>query len=142
MNEDSFKITLLDCAFTVHKVLNEAERKIRHLEYDSKINEKCLFQMQEVAQETNKMIADLKNIVDAQGQKGTWDISPYMCGLFNGLEMALSIFEKREPKYRDVPNAVGGQFKKSLNNSDDVLGASEYICERADLFKVKSKEVL
>jgi len=49
---------------------------------------------------TDKYIADLKNLVDAQGQDGTWNSNQYMLGLFNGLELALSIFESREPKFR------------------------------------------
>lgn len=149
------KTDLLDAAYAMHTVLHKAEQTIRHLQYDQKINENCLFQMQEVAKETTKQIDSLKNLVDAQGQQGTWNTSPYHIGLFNGLEMALSIFEKREPKFRDVPNAVGGQFPKSDANevcpdcdqvvnlkkhncgktkvstsSDDVIGAYEYEMDR------------
>ena len=51
---------------------------------------------------TEKYIADLKNLVDAQGQDGTWNSNQYMLGLFNGLEFALSIFESREPKFREL----------------------------------------
>jgi len=51
---------------------------------------------------TDKYIADLKNLVDAQGQDGTWNLNQYMLGLFNGLEFALSIFESREPKFREL----------------------------------------
>ena len=52
---------------------------------------------------TDRYIADLKNLVDAQGQDGTWNSDKYMLGLFNGLELALSIFESREPKFRELP---------------------------------------
>lgn len=51
-----------------------------------------------------KMIRDLKNITDIQGQKGNYDYDNYMRGLFNGLEMALSIFEQREPKFKEAQN--------------------------------------
>jgi hypothetical protein len=51
----------------------------------------------------NKLIDDVRNMVDAQGQNGCWNFDPYMHGLYNGLEFALSILEKREPKFRDAP---------------------------------------
>jgi hypothetical protein len=49
------------------------------------------------------MIEDLRNMVEAQGRDGTWNYDPYMQGLYNGLEFALSIMEKREPQFRDAP---------------------------------------
>ena len=133
------KLDLMDAAFAVHKLLHDAEHRIRHLEYDDKTNKNCLLQMQEVSKETVRMVQDLSNLVDAQGQKGTWDISPYHTGLFNGLELALSIFEKREPKYREHPNAVTGQGQKPTKHLDDVLGAKEYIMERGEIFHVKTQ---
>lgn len=45
-------------------------------------------------------IQKISELIDIQGSKGNWDSSPYMTGLFNGLEMALSILEKREPLFR------------------------------------------
>ena len=74
------KLDLMDAAFAVHKLLHDAEHRIRHLEYDDKTNKKCLLQMQEVSKETVRMVQDLSNLVDAQGQKGNWDISPYQIG--------------------------------------------------------------
>jgi len=136
MSSFDIKNKLIDSAYEIHRLLNDAERTIRHAEYDKKVNDKCLFQMQEVAKQTDKMIEDLNNLVSAQGQKGTWDASPYMCGLFNGLEMALSIFEKREPKFRDVPNGVSGGQKPN-KTLDDALGASEYIVGRGKIFQDK-----
>lgn len=40
---------------------------------------------------------------DIQGQPGNWDVDGYMRGMFNGLELALSIVEGREPTYREAP---------------------------------------
>lgn len=45
-------------------------------------------------------IRQIKDLVNIQGEKGNWDSSEYMTGLFNGLEMSLSILEKREPLFR------------------------------------------
>ena len=55
-------------------------------------------------QEIEKLIGDLRNVAEAQGQKGCWDYDQYMLGLFNGLELALAIFEKRKPQYRELPS--------------------------------------
>ena len=140
MKEQDIKINLLDSALAIHTVLNKAEQRIRHLEYDIKTNKNCLFQMQEVAKENNKCLDNLKHVVNAQGQKGTWDMSPYMCGLYNGLEMALAIFEKREPKYREIPNVVGGQkpiIKEKYWKDDGITDSYSYITN-----PVMSKEIL
>lgn len=41
---------------------------------------------------------------NVQAMGGNWNFSPYMRGMFNGLELALSILEGgREPQYRDAP---------------------------------------
>jgi len=59
---------------------------------------------QALAQEEQEPV-ELKNLRDvhaAQGSDGTWNSNQYMCGLFNGLELALSIFENREPLYKEL----------------------------------------
>lgn len=65
---------------------------------------------------TKKQMHDLKQVHAVQGQKGNWDYSHYMCGLFNGLELALAIIQDREPKYREIskpePTSV---FRKLAN---------------------------
>ena len=59
----------------------------------------------------------LKNIRDIQGTKGNWDYGPYMHGMYNGLEMALSIFEDREPVFKNAPQKWG----------QDMLGNRRYL---------------
>jgi hypothetical protein len=48
-------------------------------------------------------IKTLRELVKIQGYNGNWNYDPYMHGLYNGLEFALSIMEKREPYFRDAP---------------------------------------
>lgn len=55
----------------------------------------------ELAKAREEAISDTKKQWEIQGQKRNWDASPYMTGLFNGLEMAVANFEKREPKFRE-----------------------------------------
>ncbi|MEU8196353.1 hypothetical protein AB0C10_21455 [Microbispora amethystogenes] len=46
----------------------------------------------------------VREVRDIQGRPGNWDYSPYMHGMFNGLELAVSILEgEREPDYRNDP---------------------------------------
>lgn len=52
---------------------------------------------------TDKLIGDVRHMLDVQGQTGNWDFDPYMHGLYNGIEFALSILEKREPKFKSAP---------------------------------------
>lgn len=58
------------------------------------------------------IVAELRDI---QGRKGNWNMNDYMCGLFNGLELAVATLENREPDYRTIqkpaPRVVfDGQF--------------------------------
>jgi hypothetical protein len=48
-------------------------------------------------------IETVKEMVKIQGSDGNWNYDPYMLGLYNGLEFALSILENREPVFRDKP---------------------------------------
>jgi hypothetical protein len=49
------------------------------------------------------MIEDVKRMRDVQGMDGNWNFDPYMHGLYNGLEFAVSILENREPVFKDAP---------------------------------------
>ncbi len=48
-----------------------------------------------------KEINDLKTLLTVQGKDGNWNYDEYMLGLYNGLEMAVSIWEHREPIFRN-----------------------------------------
>ena len=48
-----------------------------------------------------KSIESLRDIHQAQGQKGNFDSDQYMLGLYNGLELALSSMDGRQPEYRE-----------------------------------------
>ena len=89
--------------------------------------------------ELEKFISDLKNITNAQGQKGCWDVDNYMTGLFNGLEMALSIFEQREPQFKDTTPQTKPLsdeeikevwLKRPANTAEDVVRFARAIEER------------
>ena len=49
----------------------------------------------------DRMIESLKNLRDIQGQKGNYDQGEYMRGMFNGLEVAVSVFTQTEPQFKE-----------------------------------------
>jgi hypothetical protein len=51
---------------------------------------------------TKKQLRDLKDIHNIQGYDGNWNNDQYMLGMFNGMELMLSIVEDREPVYRTL----------------------------------------
>ena len=51
----------------------------------------------------------LKEVHQVQGYGGNWTYSEYMWGMYNGLELALSIFEDREPNYKEKPKRFGNE---------------------------------
>ena len=52
---------------------------------------------------TQRKIDKIYDLLTTQGQSGNWDYDPYMCGLYNGLELARCILEDNEPNYRSKP---------------------------------------
>lgn len=51
------------------------------------------------------LVDKVRRIRDTQGMDGNWNYDPYMQGLYNGIEIALSIMEKREPDLKSAPFA-------------------------------------
>lgn len=64
---------------------------------------KLLEQLDKLNRPWERKVSDLKDLVQVQGSRGNWDYSEYMHGLYNGMELALSIMEEREPIYKDAP---------------------------------------
>ena len=52
---------------------------------------------------TDEQVNLVREMRDVQGQHGNWNYDPYMQGLYNGLEFAMSLLEKRELVFRDAP---------------------------------------
>ena len=51
----------------------------------------------------DEALNQLREVHAIQGRDGCWDIDDYMLGLYNGLELALSIVENRECRYKNRP---------------------------------------
>ena len=54
---------------------------------------------------TKEALTQLREVHAIQGRDGCWDIDDYMLGLYNGLELALSIVENRACKYKQRPKS-------------------------------------
>ena len=54
---------------------------------------------------TKEALTQLREVHAIQGRDGCWDIDDYMLGLYNGLELALSIVENREFRYKQLPKS-------------------------------------
>lgn len=48
-------------------------------------------------------LAKLKELLAVQGNDGNWNHDDYMRGMYNGMELAVAVFEDRPPVYRDYP---------------------------------------
>ena len=53
-------------------------------------------------EDIEKKLKDANNCLATQGTEGNWNANDYMLGMFNGMELIISILEGREPEYRDL----------------------------------------
>jgi hypothetical protein len=51
----------------------------------------------------NDKIKAISDLLEVQGRDGTWNYDPYMHGMYNALELSLSILEDRDPVFREAP---------------------------------------
>lgn len=58
----------------------------------------------------NKASELIRDVLKVQGYDGNWNYDPYMMGLYNGLELALSIVENREPEFKSKPETWGADI--------------------------------
>jgi hypothetical protein len=69
----------------------------------------------------------IRDLLGVQGASGNWDYDPYMLGLYNGLELALSILEgERQPQFLSKPEGGWRQDvampTRSLTADEESLG--------------------
>ena len=68
---------------------------------------------------TDERIESVRHMRDVQGYDGNWNYDPYMQGLYNGLEFALSLLEVREPQFKDAPETWLGDIKVKYKLSSE-----------------------
>ena len=70
---------------------------------------------------TKEALTQLREVHAIQGRDGCWDIDDYMLGLYNGLELALSIVENRAFKYKQRPKSQPEQEPVALEEKFSLL---------------------
>jgi hypothetical protein len=75
-------------------------------------------QLQTLMDERIESVRHMRNV---QGYDGNWNYDPYMQGLYNGLEFALSLLEVRQPEFKDAPATWLGDIRV---NRDKLSSAS------------------
>ena len=68
---------------------------------------------------TDERIESVRHMRDVQGYDGNWNYDPYMQGLYNGLEFALSLLEGRQPEFKDAPETWLGDIKVKYKLSSE-----------------------
>ena len=93
----------------------------------------------------DKALKQLREVHAVQGRDGCWDIDDYMLGLYNGLELALSIVENRECRYKQRPKsqpeqepvkdwiALHNEICALLRQAHDALALMSYPPQRKPL---------
>ena len=88
---------------------------------------------------TKEALTQLREIHAIQGLDGCWDIDDYMLGLYNGLELSLSIVENREFRYKQRPKSqrtwAGLTNGEMIELSEMKLGSWDLILEVEDKLK-------
>lgn len=79
----------------------DLEEEIAH-EVITRFNdyEKEIDKLKKQLEEYKHHLKCAKEMLDIQGQNGNYNYDNYMLGLYNGMELIISLFEAREPIYR------------------------------------------
>jgi hypothetical protein len=67
-------------------------------------------------------IENVRHQREIQSAHGNWNYSPYMHGMFNGLECALAALENREPQFREAPEQWLQDVKDDSVKVEDAAG--------------------
>ena len=65
-------------------------------------------------EEFNKKLEEAKNLKEIQGKSLT---DEYMRGLYNGMELILSVFESREPKYTSAESQAKDKATEQMKEN-------------------------
>ena len=94
-----------------------------------------LAQPEHKADRRSDPISKLRNLRDIQGRKGNYDVDEYMRGLYNGLELSLSIFEDRSPDYKEP--IAQPEIRELLTQKREPLGEEESYHEAKRLYEAE-----
>jgi len=84
------------------KSLDETLEKMNEQKKSADTVQKTVEEMNAEMAMINARIERIRTLWEAQGINGVWNSCQYMCGVFNGLEMAMAVLENRNIQYRDI----------------------------------------
>jgi hypothetical protein len=79
---------------------------------------------------SKEAIQQLREVHAIQGRKGCYDIDDYMLGLYNGLELALSLMEQRDVKYKERETLAKQEQKRPQNCGTSYCSCIECVMEQ------------
>jgi len=88
----------------------------------------------------NDIITAISNIHTVQGFDGNWNYDSYMLGLYNGLEMALSIAQGRAVNFRGAPDAWTSDRPHDISPTSAALTDNELKKIRGKAKKILTHE--
>jgi len=56
---------------------------------------------------SSKMLDDIDFLLETQGSNGNWNHDPYMHGMYNGMELIVSMIKGKSPEYKGPPDKWG-----------------------------------
>ncbi len=74
---------------------------------------------------TEKKMASLRNLLNIQGENGNWNYDSYMCGMYNGMQLMMSVIEARDPEYRTIKDI---ENKFIISPTNQLLNAISSDC--------------
>ena len=78
--------------------LGQVEEELRRLREENEALRARL------AQPEPEPVAKMRELLEVQGCDGNWNFDPYMQGMFNGMEMMMSLVDGRDPAFRKAPD--------------------------------------
>lgn len=71
-------------------------------------------------------VEQCRELHSIQGQDGNFNVDGYMCGMFNGMEILLSVLEGRRPVFRTIiPRETNDQPPEELKRLEAEINANE-----------------
>ena len=86
-------------------------------------------------------LKQLREVHAIQGRDGCWDIDDYMLGLYNGLELALSIVENRACKYKQRPKSQPEQEPVAWEQFHEHMAGPNYVAPQRTWVGLTDEEI-
>jgi hypothetical protein len=104
-HDPHFGVEILDHNRQSHWIMTGQFNHLEENTIHQETYEKACGQNRHV-QDVQSQINNIKQIVELHGRDGNWNVSEYMGGLYNGMELILATLEHRDPEFRKIEPTV------------------------------------